>query len=216
MSKESRPSTYNRIVDASLQLFNEQGERNISTNHIANHLGISPGNLYYHFSNKDEIIVQLFKRYSHEMMTYLHEIEHPNNIIEIVKYFAGIYDILWQYRFLFSDVNGLLTRNRELLGKHNEFTHEQFSPLAIELIGRLKEQDIIHIDEVGIRNLTINLWLVSKYWFDFDISLYGADSPAKKIKARGVYRTLSLLRPHLTEKYIAEFDEQMCLLEKAS
>ena len=64
MAKESRPNTYNRIVDASLVLFNEEGERNISTNHIAAHLSISPGNLYYHFRNKDEIIMQLFKRYS--------------------------------------------------------------------------------------------------------------------------------------------------------
>lgn len=45
MSKDSRKNTYTRIVESSLQLFNEHGERNISTNHIANHLNISPGNL---------------------------------------------------------------------------------------------------------------------------------------------------------------------------
>ena len=73
MAKESRPNTYNRIVDASLVLFNEEGERNISTNHIAAHLSISPGNLYYHFRNKDEIIMQLFKRYSQELLGYLRE-----------------------------------------------------------------------------------------------------------------------------------------------
>ena len=53
MTKDTRPNTYSRIVEASLTLFNEEGERNISTNHIAAHLGISPGNLYYHFRNKD-------------------------------------------------------------------------------------------------------------------------------------------------------------------
>lgn len=43
MSRETRPGgTYLRIIESSLQLFNEQGERNVSTNHIANHLGISP------------------------------------------------------------------------------------------------------------------------------------------------------------------------------
>ena len=57
MAKESKQNTYQRIIESALVLFNEEGERNISTNHISAHLGISPGNLYYHFRNKDEIIV---------------------------------------------------------------------------------------------------------------------------------------------------------------
>ncbi|HFH3479332.1 TetR/AcrR family transcriptional regulator, partial [Pseudomonas putida] len=42
----AKPSTRDRILQASLHLFNTQGERNITTNHIASHLGMSPGNLY--------------------------------------------------------------------------------------------------------------------------------------------------------------------------
>jgi AcrR family transcriptional regulator len=62
MSKP-RIKTYDRIIQESLKLFNEQGERNITTNHIAAHLGISPGNLYYHFRNKEEIVYQIFLMY---------------------------------------------------------------------------------------------------------------------------------------------------------
>ena len=44
--------TRDKIVIAALEQFNEFGERNVTTNHIAAFLEITPGNLYYHFRNK--------------------------------------------------------------------------------------------------------------------------------------------------------------------
>ena len=55
--------TRDRILNAALELFNQQGERKVTTNHIAAHLDMSPGNLYYHFKNKQEIIFELFLSY---------------------------------------------------------------------------------------------------------------------------------------------------------
>ena len=201
----SKNTTYQRIIDASLQLFNEQGERVISTNHIAAHLSISPGNLYYHFANKDEIIIQLFKRYSSTMLEYLTHTELPENVVGCVDYMDGILSIMWDYRFLFSDVNTLLSRSAALVGKHNEFTHVQIAPLLVKLLARLQEKGLIQIDEIGKQNLAINLWMITKYWFDFDNSL-NQGSFKENSKERGIYRTLSLLRPHLLPEYVAEFD----------
>ena len=63
--------TKDRILLTSLKLFNEQGERNVSTNHIAAYLNISPGNLYYHFRNKNEIVYQLFLQYQAEVQSFM-------------------------------------------------------------------------------------------------------------------------------------------------
>ena len=58
--------TRERIVDAAIQLFNARGVGNVTTNHVAAHLKISPGNLYYHFRNKEEIVREAFERMNAE------------------------------------------------------------------------------------------------------------------------------------------------------
>ena len=216
MTKDTRPNTYSRIVEASLTLFNEEGERNISTNHIAAHLGISPGNLYYHFRNKDEIIVQLFKRYSEDLLQYLRRVVLPKNVCDAIRYMAGIYDVMWRYRFLFSDVNALLARSAELLGEHNNFTHAKVSPLLVELLTQLNKEGIIRADATAMNDLALNIWMITKYWFDFDGSLRGRAKLTEDSKVRGVQRTLSLLRPYLIESQVGEFDQTLAALSLTS
>lgn len=209
MNKEPRSQTYHRIIDAGLQLFNEHGERNISTNHIATHLGISPGNLYYHFANKDEIIAQLFKRYCTRILGYLNETPLPQSVESAVEYMRGIYQIIWDYRFLFSDLNTLLNRSATMIGKHNEFTHERIEPLLLKLLEQFQTLGMICIDERGMRDLSFNMWLITKYWLDFDSSVYGSGKITQESIERGIYRTLSLLRPYWCEPYLQQFDEIM-------
>ena len=216
MTKDTRPNTYSRIVEASLMLFNEEGERNISTNHIAAHLGISPGNLYYHFRNKDEIIVQLFKRYSEDLLQYLRRVVLPKNVCDAIRYMAGIYDVMWRYRFLFSDVNALLARSAELLGEHNNFTHAKVSPLLVELLTQLNKEGIIRADATAMNDLALNIWMITKYWFDFDGSLRGRAKLTEDSTVRGVQRTLSLLRPYLIESQVGEFDQTLAALSLTS
>ena len=55
-------STKDRVVSAAVEMFNESGVSAVTTNHIAAQLGMSPGNLYYHFANKEEIVRAAFDR----------------------------------------------------------------------------------------------------------------------------------------------------------
>ncbi len=74
--------TRERILDASLDLFNQEGTAAISALTIATSLGISPGNLYYHFRGKEEILgallaecdlalARLYRRMDQELSTPL-------------------------------------------------------------------------------------------------------------------------------------------------
>jgi AcrR family transcriptional regulator len=53
--------TRDRIKSTAIVLFNEKGATNVSTVQISEVMGISPGNLYYYFTNKEHIIRSIWE-----------------------------------------------------------------------------------------------------------------------------------------------------------
>ncbi|MDO4696646.1 MAG: TetR/AcrR family transcriptional regulator [Neisseria sp.] len=216
MAKENKQNTFERIIDASLQLFNEEGERNISTNHIAAHLSISPGNLYYHFRNKEAIIVLLYRRYGSEIMAWLENAPLPRNMQDTADYLSGIFDIMWKYRFLFSDMNSLLSRSAELVGEHNELTRAKAWPLMLRHLAELDKNGVLQIpDQEELQDLCLNLWMTTKYWFDFERSLRGRGRQEEGAKYLGVQRNLSLIRPYVSAEHRAALKEINRILKQS-
>lgn len=210
MAKDDRNNTYCKIIATALEMFNENGERNVSTNHIAAKLGISPGNFYYHFRNKDEIIVLLYRRYSAAMLDSVAKQPHTPDIPGIVGYLKSVFDIMWNYRFLFSDVNTLLARSTELSGEHGEFTREKVAPFILDYLMNLVEHGVLSGSRGEMRELCINIWIVAKYWFDFDSSMRQTKLN-EDTKLLGVHRVLTLMYPYVHEQYkqdILNFDSK--------
>uniref|UniRef100_UPI0005623176 TetR/AcrR family transcriptional regulator n=1 Tax=Photobacterium sanctipauli TaxID=1342794 RepID=UPI0005623176 len=65
--------TKDRILSVSLELFNRDGVAQVSTLIIATEMGISPGNLYYHFRGKEEIIATLVTELQNSLTTISNE-----------------------------------------------------------------------------------------------------------------------------------------------
>jgi AcrR family transcriptional regulator len=120
MATKKPRRTAERILEVTLELFNRFGEPNVSTTLISAELNISPGNLYYHYPAKDELINSLFDRYERALNELLQAAEGVRNIEDAWLFFHMLFELIWQYRFLYRDLNDLLSKNRRLE------THFQF------------------------------------------------------------------------------------------
>ncbi|MFI8745970.1 TetR/AcrR family transcriptional regulator [Pseudomonas sp. NPDC077186] len=187
------PKTRERIVQASLELFNSQGERSVTTNHIAAHLGISPGNLYYHFRNKQAIIAELFAQYEAQVDGFLRRPEGRALTVEDKTYYLeALLAAMWHYRFLHRDLEHLLDADAELAARYRAFARRCLVG-AQSIYQGFVEADILLMSPAQIEALTLNSWIIMTSWVRF-LCTAGAspDNLSQDMLRRGIYQVLAL------------------------
>lgn len=114
MAKKAPRRTAERILEVTLDLFNRFGEPNVSTTLISSELNISPGNLYYHYPAKEELVTALFNRYEASLDELLGAAPGVHDVEDAWFFMHTLFELVWQYRFLYRDLNDLLSKNRKL------------------------------------------------------------------------------------------------------
>jgi AcrR family transcriptional regulator len=189
--------TRDRIVQTSLQLFNDCGEPRITTNHIADELDISPGNLYYHFRNKDDIIWLLFQQFERRMDTALQVPERRvPDMEDMWLYLHLVFENIWEYRFLYRDLDNILSRNKKLRTHFRRILERKVSTAAAICKG-LVGAGVMTASTEDIAALSRNIAVVATYWLNFQsvrATNPGNDSDDLGL---GVYQVLSLVAPFL-------------------
>ena len=167
MSQTKTLKTKERILQLSLQLFNERGERSVTTNHIAAELNMSPGNLYYHFRNKSEIIKQLMEQYQGETLQML---ALPDDRLldanDKIRYFQVLSSQLWAYRFLHRDVYHLVENNEDFRKMYPRFAG-QVMQQGQKIYQAFVDAGLMQMTSSEIEALIINLWIVLTNWTNF-------------------------------------------------
>jgi len=187
------PKTRERIVQASLELFNAQGERAVSTNHIAAHLGISPGNLYYHFRNKQAIIAELFIQYETQVDAFLRRPDaRALTIDDKTFYLEALLAAMWHYRFLHRDLEHLLDSDPELAERYRRFA-KRCLQAAQEIYQGFVEAGILLMTPAQIEALTLNGWIIMTSWVRFLCTTRGNPGDlSEDMLRRGIYQVLAL------------------------
>ncbi len=109
--KNPRVKTRDKILKTSLALFNAEGEAQVSTVDIAAVLGISPGNLYYHFRGKEAIIEALFDDFEAELRQVLSApIGKPLSLDDNWVFIYIIFEEINDFRFFYEGMSSILER----------------------------------------------------------------------------------------------------------
>jgi AcrR family transcriptional regulator len=191
--------TRDRILQTSLRLFNENGEPRITTNHIADELDISPGNLYYHFRNKDDIINLLFQQFERQMEAALQVPERRvPDMEDMWLYLHLVFETIWEYRFLYRDLDNILSRNKKLRTHFRRILERKIHTAEVILRG-LVEVGVMNATAADIAALARNIAVVATYWLNFQRirTTPAADGADSDHLALGVYQVLALVAPFL-------------------
>ncbi len=194
-------STKQKILDTSLALFNKQGERNVTTNHIAEALGISPGNLYYHYRNKGVIVSALFDRYQAQLLKALEAPQEAMNWRVKVYYFESLLASMWQFRFFHRDLSHLLHADPELARRYRAFVQAVTDRGAV-IFGALRDSGIIEVDDEQLQGLMVNTWIIMSSWASLVHGLRpdaaGDEALDERLMRHGIYQMICLEEPFLT------------------
>lgn len=205
-------NTRQRIVQAALELFNQDGERQVTTNHIAAHLSISPGNLYYHFANKQAVVLELFSQFEGLADQLL---QRPSNrlltMADKALLLEALLKALWHYRFLHRDMQHLLAADNELAERYQALAQRCLHN-AQAIYQGFADAGILQLDSDSIEALALNAWVILTAWLPFICSVQPASvelSPA--MLRRAIYQVLMLEREYVSAEARPEVE---ALLQK--
>ncbi len=198
--KKKPRRTAERILEVTLDLFNRFGEPNVSTTLISAELNISPGNLYYHYPAKDELINSLVARYDRSLAELLSAADGVRNVEDAWLFFHMLFEQIWRYRFLYRDLNDLLSKNRNLEQRFQAVLAAKQQAVQAVLDG-LARSDAVHIERRDAQPVATAMVVVLTYWLSFE---YVRDprralepETAGKAMLRGAHHVLCLLQPYL-------------------
>jgi AcrR family transcriptional regulator len=189
--------TKTRILVSARDLFNREGTAQISTNHIAEAAGISPGNLYYHYANKEEIIRAICS----ELFTLTGEMftldeERLPTLDDVQRWVRENFSVTWQYAFVYRELPALIRHDPLLAAEYAAVRQRGYDGFR-ELIALLQSAGVFAaaLDEATVTQLADLLWLISESWLTA-LELQGRPATDDQMQ-RGVDLMLLVLRPYL-------------------
>ena len=200
--------TKDKIIFAAIELFNAQGEQNVTTNHIAAHLGMSPGNLYYHFRNKEDIIQAIFELYARELATLFSldagmPPEHLGSLQTSQLYLERVLYVIWRFRFAYDILPDILARNEALSTWYRKIQEPVYGLMQRHMEG-LRSHGVLMVNDEDLNNMLHLMKQLLIFWVAYQRTLSPGVAVSKSAVFGVIPKVLFLFRPYVTAEYQAE------------
>ena len=211
-------TTKERIIETAIALFNEKGTKAVTTNHIAAAMNISPGNLYYHFRNKAEIIRAIFDQMDRAGFDGYQEIidrQPAGSIAAMEETFLMIQRFNWRYRFFKRELT-MFILNDPLLREQHIKVHQAMLQLIRHSISSSIAQGMLRsMSENELNLFTEEIWLLTLFWLNY--LEVGGEEITEETLRRGNELVRQTVRCRMTEqglRLMASSCKKMQLKEK--
>jgi len=194
-------TTKERIIETAINLFNEKGTKAVTTNHIAVAMGISPGNLYYHFSNKEEIIRTIFDQMDAVGLSEYGKIiaEHPaGSLAAMEETFLMIQRFNWRYRFFKRELTALILDDPLLRERHIRVHQAMLQVVRHSIESSISQGIIRQMDQVELGLYVEEIWLLTLFWLNY--LEVGGEEITEETLRRGNELVRQTVKYRLTEK----------------
>jgi AcrR family transcriptional regulator len=197
--KMTKPGNRERILSSSIDLFNHSGTVAVTTNHIARHLNISTGNLYFHFAGKEAIARELFAR----MCGEIYQAWDPALALTPLQLVERSLEVCWRYRFFHREMYHLRRNDVDLSRAWRRHLNRSFALLKANYANWLRQGCMRKINgSTELRLLSDSVLLALSAFLNF------FESPGKPASRRHLRRgsdyVSHLLRPYYTDSYRME------------
>lgn len=196
--------TKERILITSIDLFNRSGVVAVTTNHIAKAMDISPGNLYFHYDNKEQILSELFKRMAKD--TY--DVWRPRRTKKYtpLEFINENFDLYWRYRFFHREMYALRRKDPKLAQMWREHIQKMMKLMVILYRHWVKDGKMAKIAEVSeMQYIAESILAMSTTFLQFFESAEKA--PGKRSIERGKRHVARLLLPYTAGQTKTEFEK---------
>lgn len=196
--------TKERILLTSIELFNRSGVVAVTTNHIAKAMNISPGNLYFHYDNKEEILEELFTRMTKD--TYEVWRSRRTKKVTPLEFINQNFELYWRYRFFHREMYALRRRDPELAKMWRAHIQKMMKLMVILYRHWVKEGKMVKISEVTeMQYIAESLLAMATTFLQFFESAEKA--PGKRSIDRGRHHVARLLLPYTAGETKDEFEK---------
>jgi AcrR family transcriptional regulator len=188
--KASQQTKYN-ILQKAIDLFNEHGTGSISMNALADALGISAGNLQYHYKKKEEIIRAILE----EMFKQFDVIYKPTEgsfTLDTLRHLMRLnFDIIWKYRFFYRELGALLRNDKILARRFREIQEQRFTDQE-NILKQLAGSGVVRSDlsPEELRNIILIGWVLGNTWLSY------VESMGQKINEAALEQAVEVMVQH--------------------